>query len=109
MKLATAKRKARTAYGEELIEELKDFASKKIDEVKVDLKTITIAKAIQRTKELVHNTKIGFKLDNGTTYFLNDKTINQLLRNKIEDEHLPDDNRKGGDYQELVTFSTKTK
>lgn len=37
------------------------------------------------------------------------KTSNQLLNNKIEDEHLPDGNTKDNDYQELVTFSTKAK
>ena len=103
------KQKERTAYEEHIIESLQLFASKKIDDVSVDLRKITIAKAITLTKEIVQNTKIGFKLDNGTTYFLNDKTINQLLKNKIEDEHLPDGNRKDNEYQNLVSFSGKTK
>ena len=56
----------------------------------------------------IHDMKMGIRLDNGTTYFLNDKTINQLMKNKIEDEHLPDGNRKDGDYQEMVNLAEKT-
>ena len=53
--------------------------------------------------------KLGIKLDNGTTYFLNDKTMNQIVNNKIEDEHMPDGNRKDNDYQEVVKLSEKNK
>ena len=52
--------------------------------------------------------KLGIKLDNWTTYFLNDKTMNQIVNNKIEDEHMPDGNRKDNDYQEVVKLSEKT-
>ena len=106
---SSVKPKERKEYEEHLIEELQYLADKKIEDVSVDLKKITIARAITLTKEIVQNTKIGFKLDNGTTYFVNDKTINQLLKNKIEDEHLPDGNRKDNEYQNLVSFSAKTK
>lgn len=71
--MAAAKRKARIAYEDNLVQELKDFASKNIDDVSIDLTNITIAKATQRTKEKVQNTQIGFNLHNGTTPFLNDK------------------------------------
>jgi len=102
-------RKGRRAYEEEIADDFQEFNKKDSDEVKIDLTKITIKRAIRLIQENVHNVKLGFKLDNGSTYFLNDKTINQLMRNRIEDEHLPDGNRKDNDYQELVSFQGKTK
>ena len=102
-------RKGRRAYEEEIAADLEEFNKKDSDEVKIDLTKITIKRAIRLIQENVHNVKLGFKLDNGSTYFLNDKTINQLMRNRIEDEHLHDGNRKDNDYQELVSFQGKTK
>jgi len=102
-------RRGRRAYEEEIVDELEKFNKKDSDEVKIDLTQLTIKRAITLIQQSVHNVKLGFKLDNGSTYSLNDKTINQLMRNRIEDEHLPDGNRKDNDYQELVSFQGKTK
>ena len=100
--MAAAKRKPRAAYEEEL----QGSACNKIDDICIDLTKTTIAQANARTKDNAQNTNICFKLDHGTTYFLNDKTIKQLLK-KIEDERMLDGNRKDNEYQNLVTFQPR--
>ncbi len=60
-------------------------------------------------KQNLDNMKLKITLDDKSSYFLNDKTMNNLMKNKIEDNHLPDGNRKDNEYQEVVNLSAKTK
>ena len=102
------KAKEKSSYVKELTEKINDLQSKKINEVNFDLSKISVKQAAHLIKQNIHDMKLGIKLDNGTTYFLNDKTMNQIVNNKIEDEHMPDGNRKDNDYQEVVKLSKKT-
>lgn len=104
---ANTAKKEKKEYIQALIEKLKKFQKKEIDSITFDLTKITIKLIIALIKENTHDIKLGFKLDNNTTYFLNDKVINELLKNKIEDEHLPDGNRKDNEYQQLVKLTEK--
>ena len=58
----------------------KKVSKKEIDNVIFDLIKITIKTIIALIKENTHDIKLGFKLDNNTTYVLNDKVINELLK-----------------------------
>jgi hypothetical protein len=77
--------------------------------VKIDLTKISIKSVLHIINHELTDVKLGFKLDDGSMYFLNDKTKNDLMKGNIEDEHLPDGNRKDNEYQELVKFHDKTK
>ena len=103
------KAKEKSLYVKELTDKINDLQSKKVKEVNFDLSKISVKRAAHLIKQNIHDMKLGIKLDNGTTYFLNDKTMNQIVNNKIEDEHMPDGNRKDNDYQEVVKLSEKPK
>jgi len=100
---------SRKEYTTKLVKTIKKFNEGKIEDVTIDLTKISIKYVLHIINHEIPNAKLGFKLDDGSMYFLNDKTKNDLEKGNIEDDHLPDGNRKDNDYQEMVNIHTKTR
>ena len=101
--------KAKNDYVHALVESLKALRSGGVKDVPIDLELVSVKHALRLIEQNASGLKLSIKLDDGTLYFLNDRTIKQLEKGKIDDKGVAQDAEKDSQYDEVVDVMSKTK
>ena len=113
--------KDRNKYADSFIKDLRKLKSGEIPEVNIDYTKIKIKQSIKLIKLNIDDKKLVLTTDEGGEYFLNDRTINQIMTKKMDSDLSSTDQ---GDYEydetedlqtaksaklRVITSDTKTK
>ena len=92
-----------------MIEQLRKINKGDIDDTYIDFVKIPIKQSIKLILQTIDKQKIAIISDNGQTYFLNDKVVNDIMKNKMKDGDLPNQTQDDDNYVETADLLSKTK
>ena len=72
-------------YKNDLIDKLKEMNLNKIDDLKIDLKKMTVKESVKLIKTYVLDKKLALRLENDKYYFLNDNTMSKLMTGLVDE------------------------
>jgi hypothetical protein len=104
-----SKRSEKNEYVRKLIEQLRKINTGDLDETSIDFGKIPIKQARKLILQNIDKQKLAIISDNGQTYFLNDKVVNDIMKNKMKDSDLPNQTQDDDNYDETSAVLSKTK
>ena len=93
------KNKQKNDYAHKLINDLEQLNTGGLEEVDVNLEKVSVNQALKLIQQNVQNKKLAFVLEDNKYYFLNDHTINKLMKGLVDENAIVQykDQVKGGD------------
>ena len=79
------KNKQKNDYAHKLINDLQQLNTGGLEEVDVNLEKVSINQALKLIQQNVQNKKLAFVLEDNKYYFLNDHTINKLMKGLVDE------------------------
>ena len=92
-----------------MIEQLRKNNKGDIDETYIDVVKIPIKQSIKLILQNIDKHKLAIISDSGQTYFLNDKVVNDIMKNKMKDSDLPNQTQDDDNYVETSDLFNKDK
>ena len=92
-----SKNKEKNDYVRDLINELKELNAGQRDGVSLNLQHISVKQAIKLIQQNIQDKKLAFKLENNKYYFLNDHTLDKLMKGLIDENAVVQHKVDGGD------------
>ena len=96
-------------YVRKLIEQLRKINKGELDETKIDFTKIPIKQSVKLILQNIDKQKLAIISDSGQEYFLNDKVVNDIMKNKMKDSDLPNQTQDDDDYEATAELLLKTK
>ena len=96
-------------YVRKLIEQLRKINKGEIDDTEIDFSKIPIKQSIKLILQHIDKQKLAIDSDSSQTYFLNDKVVNDIMKNKMKDSDLPNQTQDDDNYHETADLLSKTK
>jgi hypothetical protein len=82
--------------------------NKEIDKVDVDLKIMGVKQVVKLIKLTIEDKKIVMTSNQNNEYFLNDKTINDILKNKLKGADISPNDEEDDMYNEVENIDLAT-
>ena len=92
-----------------MIEQLRKTNKGEIDETYIDFVKIPIKQYLKLILQNIDKHKLAIISDSGQTYFLNDKVVNDIMKNSMKDSDLPNQTQDDDNYVETSDLLSKTK
>ena len=87
-----------------MIEQLRKINKGDIDETYIEFVKIPIKQSIKLILQNIDKQKFAIISDSGHTYFLNDKVVNDIMKNQMNDNDLPNQTQDDDNYVEMLIF-----
>ena len=79
------KNKQKNDYAHKLINDLQQLNTGGLEDVDINLEQVSINQALKLIQQNVQDKKLAFVLEDNKYYFLNDHTINKLMKGLVDE------------------------